>query len=161
VSLLLNQVRETPYNLQFVFVGEMYQWQFNSAFAAGITNYQIHTSTDKFVHLIGHSYRTASTAVTVRFIELPVFVSTGTSLLPAYDVNRLTATTPTMGIYSNPSATSGTIIEDIKLISGNTWSQVTPEFILERGSDYLIQISNAGSTAKKVDFSFAWYESGN
>ena len=66
-----------------------------------------------------------------------------------------------MGIYSNPSATSGTIIEDIKLISGNTWSQVTPEFILERGSDYLIQISNAGSTAKKVDFSFAWYESGN
>lgn len=161
MSLDLDQFRETPYNLQFCFVGEMYQWQYNSAFAAGITNYQIHTSTSKITHLIDHSYRTSSTAVTIKFIELPVFVSTGTTLLPAYDVNRLTATTPTMAIYSNPSATSGTIIESIKLISGNTWSQASPEFILDKGSDYLIQISNAGSTAKKVDFNFVWYETVN
>ena len=157
----LNQFRETPYDLQFVFVGKMYQWQYNTTFGSGVTNYQIHTSSNVLTHLTNRTIRTASTSINIQFIEVPVFVSTGTTLLPAYDVNRISATTPTLAIYSNPSATSGTVIENIDLIAGEKWNQVATEFILNQGADYLIRVSNTALTAQSVDFNYVWYESSN
>lgn len=153
--------RETPYNLQFTFAGKMFQWQYNSGFITGITNLQIKTSTAQITHIIARTIRTSSTGINIKFVENPVFVTTGTTGLKTYNVDRLNPLTAKTIFAKNVSSSSGTAFENTTLISGNTWQQLAPELILKSGSNYNLRITNSGSTAKTVDFYFVWYESNN
>ena len=157
----LNPFRDTPYALQFVFVGKMYQWQYNSGFITGITNIQIKASTDQIPHIIARTMRTASTGITVKLIEAPTFTSTGNVVVSSFSVNREIPTAPKLIFAANSSANSGSTIENVNLVSGNTWEQIAPEIILKSGENYNIRVINTGSTALKVDFNFVYYESNN
>lgn len=157
----LNQFRETPYNLQFTFAGKMYQWQYSSGFITGITNLQIRTSTDQIVHLIARQMRTASTGINVKFVENPTIVSTGTISLPSFNTDRRSASTSVTVFASNVTSTSGDVLENINLVSANTWQQLSPELVLNSGIDYNVRITNTSSTDQSVNFNFVWYESDN
>jgi hypothetical protein len=157
----LNPFRETPYNLQFVFVGKMYQWQYNTGFVNGVSNIQIRTSTDQIMHLIARNIRTASTGMMIKLIESPTITSTGTIDLSVHSVNRVDPVPATAIFASSVSATVGSTIENINLVSGITWEQSTPELVLKLGTDYNIRITNSGTSVTPVDFNFVWYESNN
>jgi hypothetical protein len=158
----LSSFRNTPYSNQFVFAGKMFQWQYNSGFINGKTNIHIKTSTSQITHIISRTLRTASTGINFKFVENAVIVTSGTTVLPSYNVSRILSNVSKNIIYKNvPAATSGLAFENITLVSGNTWQQITPELILKSGTNYNLRITNSGTSTKAVDFYFVWYESNN
>jgi hypothetical protein len=154
--------RETPYNLQFIFAGKMFAWEYRAAFAPGTTNFQFKTQASQDVHFITRSITTGSTAINVQLIENPALTD-GTTLLSVYNVNRAAGTTATMAIYSNPAAiVGGSTLENIQLVQSVTLTQPSPELILKRSEDYILRVVNSGAApAPYVDLKYVWYESSN
>jgi len=157
----LTSFRHTPYNLQFAFAGKMYEWQYSSTFVPGNTNYQLKTPPTQIIHFINRTLLTSSTALVFQFIQDSVISVQGTSALAFFNVNRNVNSTSAFKIYTNPSATSGTIIDDVLLVSGSPFVQESPEIILKSDTDYIMKITNSGAVDAVIDFGFVWYESDN
>lgn len=157
----LNSFRNTPYDRQFAFAGSMYEWNYNSTFIPGKTNYQIKTPPIKIIHFIERNILTSSTALTFRFIENSIISVQGTSVLSGFNVNRTVNSTSQLKIFTNPSATSGSIIENILLVSGSPFCQQSPEVILASDTDYIMELNNSGAVNATVNLAFVWYESNN
>jgi hypothetical protein len=158
--------RETPYNLQFIFAGKMFQWQVEQSFVAGITNMQIKTSTGtQIIHFVNRTIQTASTSLYFTFSELGIKAN-GTTFGVIANVNRDSTHSQTASILVNPTTSTGgatapIILESVRFIADTEYNQISPELILKSNSNYLIAVNNTGLAASDANFSFVWYESNN
>jgi hypothetical protein len=162
MSIDLVPFRETPYNLQFVFAGKMFEWSYNSSFAAGNTDWQLKTPQNETLHLTNRTMLTSSTSLEFQLWESPLVTVQGNSALSIFNVSRVSTSTSGTKIYTNPTFGGlGTNIEDIFLISGDAYTQKTPEVILKSDTDYLLRILNTGAGNQTLNFQFVWYEPSN
>jgi hypothetical protein len=151
--------RQTPYENQYALSSRMFYWSLSQPFASSITDIQLHTGGTNYIHFIERSFQTGSSGYNVKLLE-DVGLTTGTSELTSYNVNRASTLGSTMKIYSMPSAasSSGSTLENITLIKDNRWDQLPTELILKRSEDYVFRINNTGSTILSLDINFVWYE---
>jgi hypothetical protein len=158
--------RETPYNLQFIFAGKMFQWQVDQTFPTSFTNMQIKTSTGtQIIHFISRTIQTASTGLYFTFSELGIKAN-GTTFGVIANVNRDSTHSQTASIMVNPTTSTGgatapVILESVRLVADTEYNQISPELILKSNSNYLMRVNNTGVAASDANFSFVWYESNN
>lgn len=164
MAMNLTTFRDTLYDIQFIFAGKMFKWQYQQSIPNGITNFQIKTSTNQIVHMIGRSLQTASTGLSFIFNEDGVktdgVLATGIS-----NVNRTVSFSPVTVINTAPTSSTGgptapTRLFTTKLIANTANVQLAPEIILKLDTSYLMTISNSGGAAP-LGMTFIWYESNN
>lgn len=161
--------RESDYWLNFLFAGQMFEWNYKFSVGAGATvYYEGITGTDHLIHILlskvsvegGGPYR-------VNLYEAPT-VTDGTIPQPAYNLNRRSAKLLDGIIYINPTAVSGgTLLERLLIPTGggpNTAASLKPgiaERILKTNTKYVVSITNSGLSAGTAMINNLLYHSGN
>jgi hypothetical protein len=153
--------RETPFILQYLFVGQVYYWQTQVTISPGNTYYQFKLTNTRLFHIIKQVYSTATSGITIKILENPT-VTDGTIQENVFCSQRELNVTPVMKIFNNPAAIAGgTTIENYVLIPNDKTEQVVEELILDRNKKYVLEISNGTAGNIDVDFNVVWYESSN
>lgn len=100
----------------------------------------------------------------VRFkaIEAPT-VTDGTVAVPAFNVNRQSALTSTVLLYSNPTSISGgTTLVDWVVPSGENKQggsvASTDIWTLKQDTSYVMSVNNTGNNTTNATFSLTWLE---
>lgn len=161
----LTPFRETPYNLQFTFVGKMWEMQYDSLFT-GQRLLRFRTGATQIVHFTAKDFTASSSYMVVTLHEASTCYSTTGSLQVPTNVDRRSSNVST--IYSMDldggviaSSSSGTIIERLALIKQETCIQRFPELILKSDTEYAFRFTSGVGAAANINANFAWYESDN
>lgn len=164
------QLRATPYWLNFLFAGQLFNWWNKFSIGATTTVYAmfVTSSSGRIKHSLGMTVAAeAGGAYTVQIIEAPT-VSTNGTLKAAVNMDRLSAKTADTIFYINPTGVSGgTVIDEFFIPTGSgpnsSGSLVvgTTERVLKKNTIYVISIANAGNNPGVLEITNLFYESGN
>jgi hypothetical protein len=103
--------------------------------------------------------------IVVSPIEAPV-ITNGTTVVTPYNANRTSSNTSVATLFSNPSGISAGTTIDADLIPAATGGNREPgimspadvEWMLKPNTNYVIQMTNQGSTTSQVSMKLLWYE---
>lgn len=173
----MQNIRQTPYLLQFIFEGQVYNSFHRGTLEAGggadTVNIQVKTNGNKITHLVGISLQTNSDHINLDFIEDPTLTD-GTTPIDTFNYDRRwnTVGRPSDAeIYSDPTNISGGTVIDGDSAFGTSVaagfksaSSAVQSFVerpLKPNTDYLIRIINFDSVDIDYTLKLNFYESGN
>lgn len=132
--------------------------------ASGASAYvEMRTGTAEVV-LLGWTVVASTEAFRLRGIEDPTIGTPGTTAVAAYNVNRiLSATTPTMLLFSDPQTISGgtTLMDTITPSGVNKTGGVAGEndvWTLKKDTTYVFRIENLGNSTSAAAVELEWLE---
>lgn len=170
--------RNTPYILQFIFEGQVYNAHHRGTLASGggadTIDVQLKTNGSKITHLLGIELHTNSERIDLDFIEAPT-ITDGTTEIVTHNLDRRwTGANDKPAdaiIYSDPTSVSGGEVIDSDTAYGvgapagfKSASQVTKAFIeqpLLQNTDYVIRLTNFDTVSINYVLRILFYESGN
>lgn len=162
-------MRQTPYWLNFLFVGQMYSASHKYSIAATSSAYmESIVPSNKLIHLISRDLTVdAGGPLDVELYEAPT-ITDGTTPPTIYNLDRRSSKTPSWQLFVNPTGVSGgtkLLVAQISTGGGpkstGGLSSGVAEFILKPSTKYVLKITNTGTQTSTVVLTYTWYESGN
>lgn len=167
-------MRSTPYVLQFIFEGQVFNAFHRGTLASGggadEVSIQIKTNSSRITHILGIELHTNSDRIDIDFIENPT-ITDGTTAITTRNLDRRSSKTADALLYSDPTSISGgTVIDsDTAYVVGapagfRSASGVTRAFIeqpLKANEDYIIKLTNFDTVSISYVIRIVFYESGN
>lgn len=173
-------LRNTPYILQFIFEGQVYNCYYRSTLAASggadNVNIQFKTNGNKLTHLIGIELHTNSDRMDIDLIENPTLTD-GTTPIPTYNYDRRWGDNsgnnkPSDAVlFSDPTNISGGTITNSDTSYGvgspagfKSASSTSLSFIeqpLLADTNYIIRLTNFDTVSINYIVRILFYESGN
>jgi len=167
-------VRDTPYPLQFLYYGTVFESFHEVTASSNATIYlQVKTGSSRLVHWLYMSIIHNSVDVSLSLCEAPTFTANGTASITANNYNRESSVTAQMITYSNPPDPTGqgTCISYNRIFgaSGGVGQATAAaglnisgiERLMKRNTDYTLKIKNNTTATTSVALNWSWYESGN
>jgi len=160
--MILKTFRETPYNLQFIFVGKYFKFQ-QKLTVAPVTrvNIEIKTGATQIVHFLERNVRIISSVSTVS-VGYELYENSTTTTVasyPIFNVDRTSSNVSTVSIATCTFTAIGNNLEAYVIRNGQA-HQRSKELILKPSTTYMISFVTAASTAQ-IDINYIWYESDN
>jgi hypothetical protein len=164
--------RDTPYWLNFVFAGQTFNMShIYSSVAAGASVYCQASTDSRLAHLVrlGASVQGGGPVVGY-LIEAPAFTAGTTPPTVYANMDRRSAKTPTMVMYTNPTGVSGGVTIDMTLIptgggvletGAGSIAIEALEWVFRPATTYIIRLHNQGTSASTINLNMVWYESSN
>ena len=161
MNISLVPFRETPYELQFLFVDKMFKWQQKVLLPdLNPVDFLITSPGDQMIHFIRREIIVNSGASDslVGFYSGPnATLNTASDI---FNVNRGSTNVATLSIGTSNTIAPGTLIESIFLGFGRTVRQKSEELILKKNTEYLLRFITT-SPPVEINVIYVWYESGN
>lgn len=160
------------YWMQFIFAGQAYNMQYKFTVAQGASvEIEIITPADFLIHITNKYASTSSDEIDIELIEDPATVTDGTTAIPSFNMDRRSAKTSALQIYSDPTAiTGGTVIESLYLpgfggllptLSNGQVGQGLSERVLRPSTKYIFRATNNGTASATIQYNWFWYQSSN
>lgn len=132
--------------------------------ASQTLNFLLKVPSTKNIHLRGFEVNTlVSESLKMWAFEAPVTTSDGTPLGTGINMNRTSAITPEMTFFATPTITSDGLniwskIQTSSKSAGGEGIAFPSEWIMRKGTNYLLRLQNTTSLAADTSLNFIWYE---
>lgn len=161
-----NMFRNTPYWLNFLFAGQVFNAELNSSVTNGAIKYfEIITDSSFLHHIIKfEAISTATSDLLIEIVEAPTVTDGTTPIVPINMDRRKTKAARTI-YYSNPTAISGGLIISTSYLGSSkemaTNSYEYTELLLKKATKYVVKVTNLGTATTNFYLKFIFYESSN
>lgn len=158
--------RNTPYWLNFLFAGQVFNVDMNATVNANSTKYyEIITDANYIHHMLQFNVvTTAKSDILIELYEAPT-VTDGTISITPINLDRRKSKVSKTLFYSNPSGvSSGLMIQSLFIVTGNTIGSTTygnTELILKKATKYVVKVQNLGAQNTDCYIKILYYESSN
>lgn len=164
-----NMYRDTPYWLNSIFQGQMFTASHVYTIAAGATAYLQLSTPAKLAHIINFAGQAEGAGPILVLVRENPTLTTGSTPPTAFsNMNRRSAKTPAMQVFTNPTGVSGgTVIETFLVATGGgpksagSFGIPALEWVLKSSTNYSLSFQNQGSQSSSCQVSLVWYESEN